>query len=284
MEILIAEHLGFCFGVRDALKQAESLALAGPLTILGSLVHNPLAIERLESRGATTGSLESLASANGRQVLITAHGASDERRRAWKDAGFEVSDATCPLVRRAHRQLAGLVAAGYFPIVIGQAGHVEVIGLTGDFPCAAVLASEADLDTLPEMDRYGVIAQTTQPHARVMKIVAALRHARPRAEVKYCDTVCQPTKDRQAAVQRLIAEAEVIIVVGGRFSNNTRQLVLAVEAGGRLAYQIERAEELQPGWLDGVSRVGLTAGTSTLPETVEAVRIRLEEMAAGSMN
>ncbi len=283
MEIILAEHYGLCFGVRDALKLAESLAADGPVTILGDLVHNPIALERLAAHGATQGTLEDLASATTRDVLITAHGAADERRAAWRDAGFRVADTTCPLVRRAHKQLAGLVAGGYFPVVVGQRDHVEVRGLTGDFPGAAVIGSEEDIAAVPVHARYGVISQTTQPADKVARLVEAFRNARPDAEVRYCDTVCQPTKDRQNALRELAGKVEVVIVVGGRHSNNTRQLVLSVQAVGKRAYQVERAEDLDPRWVAGVERVGLTAGTSTLPETVATVGKRLREIADGQM-
>ena len=279
MKIILAEHYGLCFGVRDALQQAEHLAAAGPLTILGELVHNPLALEPLAARGVRQGHLDRFDTAPTARVLITAHGAADERRQAWRRAGFEVADTTCPLVRRAHSRLAALVAEGYFPVVVGRADHVEVRGLTGDFPGAAVIADEEDARAVPVRERYGVIAQTTQPSDHVRRVVDALRAARPGAEVRYCDTVCQPTKDRQNALQKLLAEAEVIIVVGGRGSNNTRQLVLAAEAAGRRAHHVERAEEIDARWLEGAATVGITAGTSTLPATVAAVRARLEELA-----
>ncbi len=279
MEIILAEHYGLCFGVRDALQHADSLAAEGPLTILGELVHNPLVLAPLAARGVYQGHLDQFESAPTSRVLITAHGAADERRQAWKQAGFEVADTTCPLVRRAHARLAALVAAGYFPVVVGRADHVEVRGLTGDFPGAAVIASEAEAAAVPFHERYGVIAQTTQPSDHVRRVVDTLRAARPDAEVRYCDTVCQPTKDRQNALQKLIAESEVIIVVGGHGSNNTRQLVLAAQAAGRRAYQIERPDELDPRWLAGANTVGLTAGTSTLPETVQSVHARLLEIA-----
>ena len=282
MRILLAEHHGLCFGVRDALARAETLAAAGPLTVLGELVHNPVALARLDAHGARRGDLADLASAApGAPVLVTAHGASDERRRAWRDAGFQVHDTTCPLVRRAHNALVALVAAGFFPVVIGRADHAEVRGLTGDFPEAATIENEADIAALPVVTRYGVVAQTTQPSAKVRALVDTLRAARPDAEVVYRDTVCQPTKDRQTALAKLLAQAEIVIVVGGRGSNNTRQLVLAAEAAGRRAYQIERPDELDPAWLNGAEVIGLTAGTSTLPETVRAVYARLEEVAVG---
>ena len=279
MNILLADHYGMCFGVRDAFAAAEAQAASGPLTILGELVHNPVVVERLQARGAVRGQLDSL-DAPTRRVLITAHGAADERRHAWLASGFEVTDTTCPLVRRAHARLAALVAAGYFPVVVGTTGHAEVRGLTGDFPEAVVIDTEQDFAALPARDRYGVISQTTQPIERVRALVDALRAARPSSEVQFCDTVCQPTKDRQNAMRKLLTQADTVIVVGGHGSNNTRQLLLAARAAGRRAYQIERADDLDPAWLLGATTVGLTAGTSTLPETVAAVRAKLEGLAA----
>ncbi len=281
MKIILAEHFGMCFGVRDAIAQAEALATRGPLTILGELVHNPLVREQLRTQGIREGSLDLLQPETGSRAaaafMITAHGAADARREQWRTAGFNVADGTCPLVRHAHAQLRGLVAAGYFPVVIGQAGHVEVRGLTEDYPGAVVISEMADLVRLPDASRYGIISQTTQPIDRVRRLVAEIRRARPEAEVRFTDTVCKPTKDRQSALQRLLIEAEVVVVVGGRASNNTRQLVESCRVAGRRAIHIERAEELKAAEFANVKIVGLTAGTSTLPETVENVRARLLE-------
>src|SRR6187402_2078361 len=149
MKIQLAEHYGLCFGVRDAIAQAEQLAREGPLTILGELVHNPLVRERLARQGVLEGSLHDQESAPTPQVMITAHGASEERRGAWRKAGFGVQDGTCPLVRKAHDELRKLVEAGYFPVVIGKRGHVEVEGLIGDFPGAQVVETPGDFETLP---------------------------------------------------------------------------------------------------------------------------------------
>jgi 4-hydroxy-3-methylbut-2-en-1-yl diphosphate reductase len=277
MKIILAQHFGLCFGVRDAIAQAEKLAQQGPLTILGELVHNPLVQERLHSQGIGAGALDVL-QADSSQVMITAHGASDKRRRQWRAAGFAVSDGTCPLVRNAHKQLYRLVAAGYFPIVIGQRGHVEVRGLTEDFPEAITILQEEDVALLPPRKRYGVISQTTQPIELVRRLVSKMRRLHPAAEVCFVDTVCQPTKNRQSALRELIAQAEVIVVVGGRHSNNTRQLVKSCQAAGRRAIHIERADELDASHFEKVRMVGVTAGTSTLPETVEAVVARLGEI------
>jgi len=278
MKIILAEHFGMCFGVRDAIAQAVDLAEQGPLTILGELVHNPIVRERLRAQGVAEGSLDQSGATSG-PVMITAHGASDAKRAALREHGFHVVDGTCPLVRHAHDQLKRLVAAGYFPVVIGKVGHVEVRGLTEDFPEARIIDLPSDILKLPRRHRYGVISQTTQPIDRVRALVAEIERLHPASEVRYVDTVCKPTKDRQSALRQLIDVAEVIVVVGGRESNNTRQLVETCRAADRRAFHIERPEELRSEWFDSISVVGLTAGTSTLRETVDAVFRRLEEIA-----
>jgi 4-hydroxy-3-methylbut-2-en-1-yl diphosphate reductase len=280
MKIILAQHFGVCFGVRDAIGQAERLARKAPLTILGELVHNPVVRERLRAPGVQESELETLPGGHVGQLMITAHGASNRRRAALRRTGLPIADGTCPLVRHAHEQLRELVAAGFFPVVIGQAGHVEVGGLTEDFPEAVVLGSEGDIGRLPLAASYGIISQTTQPIERVRSLVSAIRRARPAAEVRFVDTVCKPTKDRQRALQNIIAQAEVVVVVGGRESNNTRQLVETCRGAGRRAIHVERAEELRAADFARVAVVGLTAGTSTLPETVETVRERLLSFAS----
>lgn len=283
MRIIVAEHFGVCFGVRDAVAQAEELIRQAPLTILGELVHNPIVRDRLRSQGVVEGSLDATQAASPR-VMITAHGASDAKRQQWRAAGFDVADGTCPLVRHAHEQLKGLVAAGYFPVVIGQAGHVEVRGLTEDFPGAIVVETPEDVLRLPRRERYGVISQTTQPIERVRALVRAIERQNPAAEVRFADTVCKPTKDRQAALHELIAAAEMIVVVGGRESNNTRQLVATCRAAGRRTAHVERPEELNAVDFRGIEVAGLTAGTSTLRETVAAVQARLEQISSAQNN
>lgn len=279
MRIILAEHCGMCFGVRDAIAQAEELALQGPLTILGELVHNPVVRERLREQGIGETSLDRTRSTSTR-VMITAHGVSDKKRAEWGDAGFNVADGTCPLVRHAHEQLRQLVAAGFFPIVIGKPGHVEVEGLIGDFPETVVVCALEDISQLPQRARYGIISQTTQPIDFVKEIVDLVRRTHPDAEVRFVDTVCKPTKDRQAALRKLIDVANAIVVVGGHESNNTRQLAETCRAAGKTAFHIERAEELRVDWFARVEIVGLTAGTSTLPETVRAVHDRLREISS----
>jgi 4-hydroxy-3-methylbut-2-enyl diphosphate reductase len=185
-------------------------------------------------------------------------------------------------VRHAHVQLKQLAAAGFFPVVIGKPGHVEVEGLIGDFPETVVVNTRDDILKLPQRARYGIISQTTQPIDFVRDIVDLIRRSHPDAEVGFVDTVCRPTKDRQLALRKLITEADAVVVVGGRESNNTRQLVETCRAAGKTAFHIERAEELRANWFAKIGIVGLTAGTSTLPETVSAVHERLLQLAAHS--
>jgi 4-hydroxy-3-methylbut-2-en-1-yl diphosphate reductase len=283
MKIILAQHFGLCFGVRDAIAQAKELAATESLTILGELVHNPIVREQLRSQGINEGSLDD-PTAPSRRVMITAHGASDGQRQKWRTAGFDLADATCPLVHHAHQQLKQLVAAGYFPVVIGKPGHVEVRGLTEDFPEAVVIDAVADVSQLPPRTRYGVISQTTQPIQHVQGLVESLKARYPEAEVLFVDTVCKPTKDRQSSLQALIAEADTIVVVGGRQSNNTRQLVETCRAAGRRTIHVERTDEIDASNFAKAVIVGVTAGTSTLRETVSSVLQRLEEISSAQIN
>jgi 4-hydroxy-3-methylbut-2-en-1-yl diphosphate reductase len=277
MKVILAKHFGVCFGVRDALQQAEESAQRGELTILGEMVHNPIAKERLAALGAIESSLDAPA-AKTKQVMITAHGASDRAVAAWRDRGHEIIDGTCPLVRHAHEALRELVEQGDHPIVIGKRDHVEVRGLIGDFPDASVIEETPDIESLPSVSAFGVVAQTTQPIDRVRRLVDELKTNRPEAVVHFRDTVCQPTKNRQEALRALLSEVDAVVVVGGKNSNNTLQLLSTCRKAGTPSFHIERVEELTPSWFKGFETVGVTAGTSTLRETVEAVRAWLNRL------
>jgi len=284
MKIILAHHFGICFGVRDAIALAHEIAQRAPLTVLGELVHNPVVREQLRRSGIEENDGIVVPSSSGIQVMITAHGTSDARRADLQSRGFIVTDATCPLVRHAHSQLKQLVAQGYFPVVIGLAGHVEVRGLTEDFPDSIVISGWSDFEKIPDRPRYGIISQTTQPIKRVLDLVNEIRRKFPNSEVRFVDTVCKPTKDRQFALQELISQTDTIVVVGGHASNNTRQLVRACRESDRRVIHVERPEELRCSDFINCRTVGVTAGTSTLPETVAAVVHRLEEISQSTLN
>ncbi len=280
MNIILAQYHGMCFGVRDALRTTHTAAQRGPLTMLGQLVHNPLVDRHLVTLGAQRGDLDDLNSASTQQVAITAHGASDRHRQAWHSAGHTVIDTTCPLVRKAHQALAMLVNEGYQPVVIGQSQHVEVRGLIGDFPAAVVVLEESDLERVPTHPRLGIVSQTTQPVEIALRLVDAIKRRHHNSEVRFIDTVCHPTKQRQTALDDLLRDCDHIVVIGGRNSNNTRQLVQKAAAHGMPTLQIEGPEELDPAWFCEARNVGVTAGTSTLDETVDGVMQRLRQIAA----
>jgi 4-hydroxy-3-methylbut-2-enyl diphosphate reductase len=272
----MAEHLGMCFGVRDAIDMALALARRGPVTILGDLVHNDDVVAHLEAAGAARA--RSREEVHTSTVLLTAHGTARRLRLELEKDGFDVHDAACPLVTRVHQALAKLRAEGRHPVIIGQAGHVEVRGLIGDLDEYSVVLSEADLDQLEGRPRLGVVAQTTQPLSTVLELVAAMRRRFPGADVRFIDTVCQPTKERQQALLDLAEECDVVVVVGGRDSNNSRKLTELAQRLGRPAYQVASADELRPEWFAQAQVVGLTAGTSTPERIIHEVRARLEAL------
>jgi len=276
-QILIATHSGMCFGVRQAIEATESLLSSRSATILGELAHNPVVQSRMAHLGAHSGHLQNHR-AQTLDVVITAHGASDQDRERWKRQGYRILDTTCPLVRVAHQKLANLVAKGFFPVIIGKEDHVEVRGLRGDFSQAQVILQEEDFSKIPQVEKIGLISQTTQPIERVIDLVKALRNQRPEADVTFCDTVCQPTKDRQRSLDDLCRAADVVIAVGGKSSNNTAALARTARAHGCQAYHIEGPSDLRDRWLAGARKVGLTAGTSTLEVSVQAVTKRLQEL------
>jgi 4-hydroxy-3-methylbut-2-enyl diphosphate reductase len=280
MNVLLAESLGMCFGVRDAIQHALSAPRPTELTILGELVHNAEVLRRLREAG-----VRSVASVDAPvetpRVMITAHGAAQRVVNDLRARGLQVEEATCPLVAHAHRSLQRLAAQGYFPVVIGNPQHVEVRGLVGDLDQYEVIAGEAEIERLAGHPRLGVVSQTTQPIEFVLRMVDRIRAAFPRAEVRFIDTVCQPTKQRQEAARRLASRCPMVIVIGGRNSNNTRQLVRTCEAEGARAYQVETAADLCPEWLAGVDTVGLTAGTSTPDETIREVHQALQQLSNG---
>jgi 4-hydroxy-3-methylbut-2-en-1-yl diphosphate reductase len=281
MRVVLADQMGMCFGVRDAVEMALNSPHRAELTILGELVHNEEVLRRLREAG-----VRSVASVGAPvetpHVMITAHGAATKVVEGLREQGLEVEEATCPLVAHAHRSLLRLVADGYFPVVIGSPDHVEVRGLVGDLEEYAVVPNAEAIPTLGGRPRLGIVSQTTQPLEYVLGLVEQIKAAFPEAEVRFRDTVCQPTKERQEAARHLAAECDAVIIVGGRNSNNTRQLARTIQSFGTPAYQVEGPGDLQSEWLAGAGTVGLTAGTSTPDEVIEAVHQALLRIAGAA--
>jgi len=277
MKIIRAEHLGMCFGVRDAIQLALEQSESAPLTILGDLVHNETVLTDLRARGIT---IEQEAGKVGtRTVMVTAHGASERALQRTRALGLNVLEATCPLVRVAHQAVAKLARNGFHPVIIGQRNHVEVRGLTEDLVEFDVVLAGEDVQQLKPRRRFGVAAQTTQPIDKVRHLVDLIRRRFPDAEVRFVDTVCQPTKHRQNAAVELAQQCDVVVVIGGDHSNNTRELVQTCGRYCRRVHHVQTEADLHAEWFAATDTVGVTAGTSTPDGSIAAVEAWLRRHA-----
>ena len=273
MHIIRAAHLGMCFGVRDAVALALAHADAGPLTILGDLVHNPTVLSALEAKGIAVA--QDVSQVRTPTLMVTAHGTSERTLARTRALGLTVVEATCPLVHAAHRAVAALADQGYHVVIIGQRDHVEVRGLTGDLDDFDVVLDEAGVLALEEHPRIGIAAQTTQSIEKVQQLVASIRRRFPHSEVRFVDTVCKPTKERQDAAIELARASDVVIVIGGETSNNTRELVKTCGRYCSRVHHVQTEADLSPEWFIGAHTVGLTAGTSTPDAVIDRVEARI---------
>jgi 4-hydroxy-3-methylbut-2-enyl diphosphate reductase len=278
MQVLVADALGFCFGVRDALAAASQTARPDAVTIYGELVHNETVVARLAELGLKS------ARENERDyvpdtplVMITAHGVSDRERTRLESAGKQLIDTTCPLVVKVHRAARQLALEGRHVLVIGRSGHVEVRGILEDLASGEVIENAAAAQTYP-YEKLGIVCQSTTPPRLAADVNAAIRAANLQADIRFVDTICQPTRDRQDAVVRLLPLVDALVVVGGKNSNNTRELAALCRDRGVPAFHVQSAADLDANWFRGLRVVGLTAGTSTLDETIQEVRQALSEM------
>jgi len=277
MEVLLARENGFCFGVKKAVELTEAAAESGrPVFNLGQVVHNPKISERLAARGVTV--INDPAEAPSGIVVIRAHGVPPAVRASIEAHGLECIDATCSLVLRAQRFTKQLADEGYKVIILGTPEHPEVVGLVGfaGTDCT-IVETQDEWKKLPKMKKAGVVSQSTQPPWAFKELVAHV--AEISQELKVFNTVCPVTIKRQNAATELAAETDVIVVVGGKNSANTRELVNLARIQGKTAYHIEHSTELEPEWLLGKDRVGLIGGCSTPMDTLLEVKERAEALA-----
>jgi 4-hydroxy-3-methylbut-2-enyl diphosphate reductase len=278
MELRKAEVLGFCGGVRRAVRMIERELEEGPLETLGAVVHNPRVVAELERRGAHV--ISSLEEARSGRVAITAHGVGEKVYREIEARGLELIDTTCPIVLRAQRAAASLAEEGFKVIIFGEADHPEVRGLLGwtKGSGVAVLDPTAPLE-LPR--RAALLSQTTKGAELFAQFVGRFleHHLGRLGELRIINTTCPETGRRYEAAKELSRWAELVLVVGGRNSANTRRLAETCARMGIETHLIEEAAEIDPRWLIGKERVGVTAGASTPDSAIAAVIQRLEELA-----
>jgi 4-hydroxy-3-methylbut-2-enyl diphosphate reductase len=275
MKIIRAKHLGMCFGVKDAIALAIETAKHEQLTILGDLVHNETVLANLRAQGIRIE--QSAEKVETQNVMITAHGASEKMLNATRERGLKILEATCPLVHAAHRNLKKLVDEGFYPIVIGKLDHVEVRGLTEDLSEFDVVLCDEEVEKISERPRFGIISQTTQPIEKVRRLVQLVRERFPNSEVRFIDTVCQPTKQRQSAAIELAKKCNVVVVIGGAHSNNTHELMKTCSRFCARVHHIQTANDLRAEWFFAADNIGITAGTSTPDKLINEVEQQIKQ-------
>lgn len=280
MEILLAKDMGFCWGVRRAIDIMEHAAEEhGEIISVGPIVHNPQVVQDLEAKGVRRGATPQDGS---RPVAITAHGVGPHVLDEVKAAGAQIIDGTCPIVTRSQRWARRMAEQGFTVLVFGDPEHREVRGVLAWAGNKAVPVRDGEPLPDPFPNRVAIISQTTQTPERFAQLVAQVmtEHVNDITEMRLINTLCNVTSNQQAAARELAHEVDAMIVVGGRSSANTRHLVEVVQQEGVAAHQIETASELEPQWLDGCERLGVTAGASTPDSAVEAVVDRIREIVA----
>lgn len=278
--IEIAAHAGVCYGVERALSMAADAATSAPAPVhtLGPLIHNPLVVKELEAQGV--GLAETLGDAASGSIIIRAHGVVPAVIEQARARDLTVLDATCPYVKRVHAAAEKLVREGYQLIVVGESGHPEVEGIMGHADGAARVVSCADdLDDLEISNRVGVVVQTTQTQATLAGVVSSLLTRA--SEVRVINTICSATQERQQAASELASRADVMIVVGGKNSGNTRRLAQICAERCERTHHVEDACEIDPAWFTGAGLIGITAGASTPSSHIErAVKAIMETTGA----
>ena len=271
MKLILAESFGMCFGVRDALRRAADVQRPDQTTIHGQLVHNDVVLHQLEDRGFRQSTEHQRTEApDTPTVLITAHGISDSRRQRLLSAGKQLVDTTCPLVRRVHEAAQQIAREGFHVVVLGKLGHVEVQGVVEDLQSCDVIGSAGQIRTFSHA-RLGIVCQSTMPPHLALELRRQIWRQNPHAEIRFVDTICDPTRRRQQAMLTLLAQVEAVVVVGGRNSNNTLELAALCRRHDVPVLHVQPAAELDASWLAPYQIVGLTAGTSTLDSTVAEV-------------
>jgi 4-hydroxy-3-methylbut-2-enyl diphosphate reductase len=285
-EVLLAEPRGFCAGVDRAIEIVERALrkYGAPIYVRHEIVHNTYVVNDLKAKGAIF--IEELSDVPpGATLVFSAHGVSQAVRTEADVRGFNVFDATCPLVSKVHVELAKLSKEGYEFIMIGHKGHPEVEGTMGQLTEGIYLVEDvADVvRARPRGDKLAVVTQTTLSVDDAAEILAEVKRVFPHVREPKQQDICYATQNRQDAVKVLAPAVDVVIVVGSHTSSNSNRLRELAQRLGTAAYMVDAAEDLQAEWLEGRRRVGLTAGASAPDILVQQVIARLREMGAVSV-
>ena len=286
-EVLLAEPRGFCAGVDRAIEIVErALAKFGaPIYVRHEIVHNTYVVNELKAKGAIF--IEDLADVPpGSTLIFSAHGVSKAVQEEARARGFDVFDATCPLVTKVHVEVAKLAKEGFEFIMIGHKGHPEVEGTMGQLSSGIHLVEDvADVARVQpgQTDKLAVVTQTTLSVDDAAEIAAAVRARFPKVREPKQQDICYATQNRQDAVKIMSPQVDILIVVGSPTSSNSNRLRELAQRLGTESYMVDSAEELQPAWFEGKSRVGLTAGASAPDVLVQEVIDRVRALGAVSV-
>jgi 4-hydroxy-3-methylbut-2-enyl diphosphate reductase len=290
MDILLATPRGFCAGVERAISIVERALekYGAPIYVRHEVVHNRYVVDGLKAKGAVF--VEELSEVpDGATVIFSAHGVPQAVRREAEARGLRVFDATCPLVTKVHLEVSRLHKQGYEIVMIGHKGHPEVEGTMGQATGVMYL-----VESVNDVAGLGVgagdaaplayVTQTTLSVDDAQAVVAALRARYPGIVGPKKDDICYATQNRQDAVKSMAGKVDVVIVVGSKNSSNSNRLREVAENDGVAAYLVDGAEQIDPQWMDGRNRVGVTAGASAPEVLVSGVVDRLKELGAGSVD
>ena len=278
MDVLVAKHAGYCWGVVRALRVADEAhaRAGGPVHTLGPLIHNATVVEDLRDRGIVAVEDFEMVGAGG-TLIVRAHGTTPERIAEAEARGIAVVDGTCPFVKRTQELARQLVEEGYHLVVIGKRDHPETIGIVGHAGGhASIVQYPEDVDQVPRVRRIGVVMQSTQEEKKLAEIVLPLLGRCK--DLRIFNTICNEITRRQLATEELAKAVDVMLVVGGRNSANTKSLVTICEEVGVATHHVERPVELRAEWLAGNERVGIAAGASTPDTLLDSMIERVTEL------
>lgn len=271
MQILLASPRGFCAGVNMAIECLELARAAwdGPIYVYHEIVHNQHVVRQFQDQGVVF--VDSISEVPRKATLLfSAHGVSPEIRRVARERGLQTIDATCPLVTKVHLEALKYAKAGFTIFLIGHEGHDEVVGTMGEAPEAIILvesASDVDRIEVADENRVAYLTQTTLSVDDASRIIKRLRQRFPTIECPPKEDICYATQNRQEAVARLAAEADLVLVLGSQNSSNSQRLAELAAERGVPAHLIDGPRDIDSEWLDGVETVVITAGASA-PEIV----------------
>ncbi len=279
MEVLLADEYGFCFGVERAVEMVEEAVAEGarPIRSLGPLIHNAQEMERLGEKGVST--IDSPGEADGDTIaVIRAHGVTPQVQRDLEQRAAQVIDATCPFVTRVQHLAERAAEQGRDVVVAGNPDHPEMIGVVGYAPNNTYVVRDAsEVASLPTLRSPLVVSQTTIKLKTFLEVAEAVRQ-KADAKPQVVNTICSATRDRQDAARALAGEVDAFYVIGGRHSSNSVKLLAVCQEQCEKSFLIETPSEINPGDLQGVGRVGVTAGASTPDWLIKQVVQRLNEI------